>query len=264
MLLFNLGFLSIGIIDVLEILIVAVVIYQIYRLLRGSIAFNIFFGLLSIYLLHFIVEALDMKLLSSLLGTFVGAGVLLLIVVFQPEIRRFLLIIGRGGIFSNGNFWQQFKSGKWESANSGTAIKSLYKALMRMSESKTGALIVLAHSTDLPYFSSTGVNMNANLSSDLILSTFFKNAPLHDGAMIIANNQIVAAKCILPVSDSADIPNWAGLRHRSAVGITEHTDALAIIVSEETGNFSYARKGQLYSKVSIEELHKVLRGSLEI
>ena len=263
MLLFDIGFLSFGIIDFIEIILVAMVIYQIYRLLKGSIAFNIFFGLLSIYLLHFIVEALDMKLLSGLLGHFVGAGVLLLIIVFQPEIRRFLLLIGRGGLFTKGNFWKSLKSRQWET-NAGTSIKSLYKALIKMSETKTGALIVLANSTDLPYFSSTGVNLNANLSSDLIMSTFFKNSPLHDGAAIISNNRLVAAKCILPVSESAEIPGWAGLRHRSAVGITEHTDALAIIVSEETGNFSYAHKGKLYGKISTENLHKVLRDSLDI
>ena len=132
-----------------------------------------------------------------------------------------------------------------------------------MSETKTGTLIVLARSNDLPYFSSTGVNLNANISSDLIMNIFFKNSPLHDGALIISNNRIVAARCILPVSESKDIPSWAGLRHRSAVGISEQTDAVAIIVSEETGLFSYASKGKLMGKVGIEDLHSLLRNTLE-
>ncbi len=263
MFLFSIGFLNFGIIDAIEIILVALLIYQVYKLLKGSIAFNIFFGLLAIYLLHFIVEALDMKLLSGLLGNFVGAGVLLLIIVFQPEIRRFLLIIGRGEMFTKGQFWKNIRTRNWEMANSGQSLKALYKALVKMSESKTGALIIIAPSSDLPYFSSTGVSLKANITSDLIISIFFKNSPLHDGAMIISDSRIVAARCILPVSESKDIPSWAGLRHRSAVGITEQTDVVAIVVSEETGNYSYAEKGQLKGRVNIDDLHKILRKSLD-
>ena len=262
MFLFNIGFLNFGVIDAIEIILVALLIYQVYKLLKGSIAFNIFFGLLAIYLLHFIVEALDMKLLSGLLGNFVGAGVLLLIIVFQPEIRRFLLIIGRGGLFTKGQFWKNLSSQNWDMANSGQSLKALYKALVKMSESKTGALIIIAPSSDLPYFSSTGVSIKATISSDLIISIFFKNSPLHDGAMIISDDRIIAAKCILPVSESKEIPSWAGLRHRSAVGITEQTDAVAIVVSEETGHYSYASKGLLKGRVSIDELHRVIKESL--
>lgn len=203
-----------------------------------------------------------MQLLSGILGQFVGVGVLALLIVFQPEIRRFLLMLGKSRLFSKGDMLKQILSGKWSLVGKGSSqFIALYKSIKHMSESKTGALIVLAQSSQLNYFAETGVSLNANISSDLIESIFFKNSPLHDGAVIIADSKIVAAKCVLPVSESTSLPSNAGLRHRSAVGITEQTDTVAIIVSEENGRVSYAKGGQLHYNISFDELGHMLKGS---
>lgn len=203
-----------------------------------------------------------MQLLSGILGQFVGVGVLALLIVFQPEIRRFLLILGKSRLFSKGEMWKSIISGKWNLAGRGSShFIALYKSIKKMSESKTGALIVLSDSSKLTFITETGLILNANISSDLIESIFFKNSPLHDGAVVVFENKIIAAKCVLPVSESPNLPSNAGLRHRSAVGITEQTDAIAIIVSEETGKISYAKGGQLYSDIGMEELGHMLKGS---
>lgn len=203
-----------------------------------------------------------MQLLSGILGQFVGIGVLALLIVFQPEIRRFLLILGKSRLFSKGEMWKSIITGKWNLAGKGSShFIALYKSIKKMSESKTGALIVLCDSSKLTFITETGLLLNANISSDLIESIFFKNSPLHDGAVLVHDNKIIAAKCILPITENTELPSSAGLRHKSAVGITEQTDAIAIVVSEETGQVSYAKNGALHANISFEELGQMLKGS---
>jgi uncharacterized protein (TIGR00159 family) len=251
--------------DFIEVCLVAALMYQGYRLLRGSIAFNIFFGILVVFLLYFSAVALDMVLLPKIFQKFVEAGVLIIIIVFQPEIRRFLLIIGRGGLVNRKSFVQNFLSGKLSSNNPHTnAIKSVYKAILKCAESKTGALIVIADASSANLFGESGILLNANLSSDLLESIFFKNAPLHDGAVIVNGNKILAARSVLPVSNSQDMPSSVGLRHRSALGVTEHSDVVALIVSEENGSISYAKDGKLFHKVNSDEIAEVIKNAYGI
>lgn len=249
-----------GVTDIIEIFLVTLLLYQGYRLLRGSIAFNIFFGILVVYLLYFAVIFLDMKYLPQIFEKFIEAGVLILIIVFQPEIRRFLLIIGRGGLVNRKSFIKNLIKGKLSSNNPhSNAIKSIYKAILKCAESKTGALIVIAEASSASLFGESGIILNASLSSDLLESIFFKNAPLHDGAVIVNGNKILAARAVLPVSNSNDIPSSVGLRHRSALGVTEHSDVLALLVSEENGSISYAKDGKLFLEVDADEIAEVIK-----
>lgn len=257
---FSIGFLDLGLKDLIEIFLVGILVYQGYRLLRGSIAFNIFFGILVVYLMYLIVNALGMKLLPEIFNKFIEAGVLIIIIVFQPEIRRFLLILGRGGLVNRKSFFKNLFAGQLSANNpNASAVKSVYKAVLKMAESKTGALIVLADASHANLFSESGIALNAILSSDLLESIFYHNAPLHDGAVLVSSNKILSARCVLPVSDSSEIPSSLGLRHRSAVGVTEYSDVIAIVVSEETGRLSYAKDGKLYDGVDSDVLADIIR-----
>lgn len=257
--LFNIGFLEIRFLDIIDILLVGLFLFQLYRLVKGSLAFNILIGLLLVYLASLVVSSLDMQLLSGILGGFVGVGVIAVLIVFQPEIRRFLLYLGRGSRFGRESFWKRLSVKKWKiSAYQELQIKETTKALESLAKTKTGTIIVYAVTSKLQYFSNTGTILNARISSNLLESIFFKNNPLHDGAVIIGENQILAAGCVLPLSENPDIPSNLGLRHRAAVGITEHSDALVIIVSEETGFLSYAREGKLYENQSLEDIQLVI------
>ncbi len=200
-----------------------------------------------------------MQLLSTILGQFIGVGVLAVLIVFQPEIRRFLLFIGRGKFFTRDNFWRNFFTSDWRmGGEADTYLLEIYKACQRFSKKRIGALIVIAGTSRLQFYTDTGVLIEGNITADTLEAIFYKNSPLHDGAVIIADNEILAAKCVLPVSDNPDLPSWAGMRHRSAVGITEHSDALAVAVSEESGYISYAHEGILYSNISLDQLYSVL------
>lgn len=255
----SLLFLTIRWLDILDILLVASLLYQLYKLIKGTVAIRIFLGILAIYLLWKIVSAMQMELLSEILGQFIGVGVIALIIVFQPEIRRFLLLLGsqgplgRTGIIKKITNWT-----KDIDDNNKLNINAIVRACFNMSRNKTGALIVLTVDSELKFHASTGDELNAKLSANLLESIFFKNSPLHDGGVIIHQNKITAARCILPVSDNRNIPSKFGLRHRAAMGITENSNALAIIVSEETGGISIANKGELTSELSLEELRAQL------
>lgn len=251
--------------DIVEIFLVAALLYQGYRLLRGSLAFNIFFGVLVVFLLYFAAEALDLKLLPKIFEKFVEAGVLIIIIVFQPEIRRFLLIIGRGGLVNRKSFVKNLLQGKLSANNpNANAVKSVYKAVLKCAESKTGALIVMSDPASANIFAESGILLNATLSSDLLESIFWKNAPMHDGAVIIQGSKILAARCVLPVSNSQDIPNHVGLRHRSALGVAEHSDVLVLIVSEETGSVSYAKDGKLFYDINSDQIAEVIKSFYKI
>jgi len=256
-----LSFITIRFLDILDILLVALLLYQLYRLIRGTLAFNIVIGLFSLYLLWLVVRALNMQLLGSIMGQFIGVGVLALIIVFHPEIRKFLVFIG-----TNYNLNRVFAIDKLFGANKEKSVTSkqvevLTDACFTLSKSKTGALIVVARNSLLTEQISTGEKLNANISSILLRTIFFKNTPLHDGAVIIKENVIVAAGCILPLTQR-DVDKTLGLRHRAAIGITENTDAVTIVVSEERGSVSFAVDGELKRRVTRETLMELLNETL--
>lgn len=251
-------FITIRFLDILDILLVAYLLYQLYMLIKGTVAFNIFIGLFVVYLFWLLIRALNMELLDTLMGQFLGVGVLALIVVFQQEIRRFLLLIGSNNQVNKLlGMDKLFAFDKFKTASE-DQIRMMVKACESMARTKTGALIVIAQKSELREYVRTGEKLNARISDALLETIFFKNTPLHDGAVIIIGNRIVAARCILPVSNKRDIDPNLGLRHRAAVGITEETDAVAIIVSEEKGKISIARAGHVQVNISQTELTKIL------
>lgn len=253
------GFITLGLFDILDILLVAFLFYQVYMLIKGTVAINIFAGLFSFYLLWLLVRALNMELLSSILGQFIGVGVIALIIVFQQEIRKFLLMVGTRYKFNKRFSLENFFSVKEEGVEE-VSVNEIVEACERMSRSKTGALIVIAKESQLNSYANTGQILNAHISSSVLETIFFKNSPLHDGAVIIENDLILAARCIIPVSDSTWIPGSLGLRHRAAIGMTQNTDAHVVIVSEESGSISYAMGGKIDVNISTEELRSFLLG----
>ena len=248
-------FLEIGLIELIDIALVAVLIYQLYKLVRGTVAINIFIGLAAIYLLWKIVDAFNFQLLSEILGQFIGVGVIILVIVFQQELRKFLMFIGKGKLIKNkGIFKFNFKVEHENNLNT----SAIAKACEDMAKTKTGSIMVITQMDDLAVFAETGVAMNAEISVPMIESIFYKNSPLHDGAVIIRDNKIISARCVLPVSNSDDFPENLGMRHRAAVGITEESDAVTVIVSEETGGISYVKDGELFTKRTAQQLEQFL------
>lgn len=255
--LFILGFLQIRLLDVLDVVLVAILIYQLYLLLRGTGAMNIFLGILSIYLIWWLVRIFEMELLTAILGQFISVGVLALIIVFQPEIRRFLLVLGKRSILHSGS--RNFFKGFWQMETEGELnIPAIVNTMESFSEQKTGALIVITQKNELESFIETGQRMDAQISEQLLGSIFFKNSPLHDGAVIISKSQILAARCVLPVSELRRIPSALGLRHRAAIGITEQTDAVALVVSEQNGKISWCKSGQIKRNIKPLQLKELL------
>jgi diadenylate cyclase len=251
------AFITIRFLDILDILLVALLLYQLYRLIKGTVAFNIVIGLFSLYLLWIIVKALNMQLLGSIMGQFIGVGVLALIIVFHPEIRKFLVFIGTNyNVNRVISIDKLFGLQKTKSSDT-DFFEILAETCFSLSKSKTGALIVIARLSELNEQINTGERINAMVSSSLLRTIFFKNSPLHDGAVIIKNNIIVAAGCILPLTQR-EVDKTLGLRHRAAIGITENTDALTIIVSEERGSVSLAVEGDLKRRISREVLLELL------
>ncbi len=255
----RIGFLPIRIWDLLDILIVGFLIYQLYKLLRGTIAYTIFAGLLVLYVVWWLVDRLKMDLLSAILDQFVNVGVIILVIIFQQEIRRILLFLG------NTAFKRQTRllgilldSNLPKSRYKEKQIDALANAMMRMGRKKTGALIVFAGSVKLDGLVTQGTSLDAEVSEPLLESIFQKESPLHDGAVILGGGKILSAGCILPLTDKTDLPKGVGLRHRAAVGITERANVTAFVVSEETGNISMAFEGQLQRKLGEEELRKLL------
>ncbi|MDO9512013.1 MAG: diadenylate cyclase CdaA [Bacteroidales bacterium] len=244
-------------IDFIDIVLVALLMYELYNLVKGTGAINIFIGIVAVFLLHKVVNALEMSLLSEILGAFISVGFIALIVVFQPEIRQFLLMLGTPSFMSGKKrrflFWRLPVAG-----GEGLEIDPIIHSVQRMAINNVGALIVIARRHELAEFASTGEHLDARISDQLIETIFFKNSPLHDGAAIILNNKIIAARCILPVSGTHKISVTLGLRHRAALGITEKTDAIAVVVSEETGEISYCMGGTLVTNVKPFQLKNFL------
>lgn len=253
-----LGFITFRWLDALDILIVAILLYQLYNLVRGTAAINIFLGILSLYLLWLLVRALNMQLLGSILGQFIGVGVLALIVVFQQEVRRFLLLIGTTGIMGRNGRPFRWLNLRRSIATGSLNISAVVSACLNMAQDITGAIIVITRESNLQFYLNTGEKVEAEVSAKLLESIFYKNSPLHDGAVIISGNHIKAARCVLPVTDDDEFPDHLGMRHRAAVGLTESSDAIAIVVSEQTGAISIAHEGELEYEVSPKKLRDTL------
>ena len=250
-------FIHIRFLDVIDIILVAILLYQLYILIRGTVAFNIFLGIALIYLLWWIFKALKMELISSIIGQVMGVGVIALIIVFQQEIRRFLIFVGSRYIKGN-----KISFGKFFNMNLDprpvVRIKSVVKAVMQLAQTRTGALIVIRRKSNLEMFTESGDILNADTSSRLLLSIFNKLSPLHDGAVIINNEKIIAARVVLPVSEKLDLPPEYGLRHKAALGISEVTDSFVIVVSEETGGISVAEEGKMQNDITLKNLMEKL------
>ncbi|MFJ1262432.1 diadenylate cyclase [Capnocytophaga canis] len=254
--------LDFSIADAIDILLVAMLLYYVYRLIRGTVAINIFLGIVIIYLIWKITEALQMQLLSSILGQFIGVGVFALIVVFQQEIRKFLLTIGSTNITARNKFQKFFGFLRLTKKESALDVKGLIAVCRKLGANNTGALIVLERNMSLEFVRETGDKMNIEFSQPIIESIFFKNSPLHDGAIIIKGNFIVATRVILPVAGENKLPKHFGLRHRAAVSISEKTDASALIVSEETGRISYVKGGDFIKYKNDKELFLLINKDL--
>ena len=235
-------FIQIRIVDVIDILLVALLLYGLYRLLKGTAAISIFLGIVAIFLIWQLVNALQMELLTTILGAFVSVGFIALIIIFQPEIRRFLFTIGAKTQSGENKFLRIFKR---KSHHVTLDTETICQACKSMSDIKQGALIVITRQNTMPDIVLTGVNIDAEISKPLIENIFFKNSPLHDGAMIITDNRITAARCILPVTNNSNLPGHYGLRHRAAVGISENNDCIVLVVSEETGTISLVKAGAI-------------------
>lgn len=252
-------FIQVRIVDIVDIVLVAALLYTLYRLLKGTGAISIFVGIVAIFLLWQLVNALQMELLSSILGAFVNVGFIALIVIFQPEIRRFLFTIGIQTKNGNSKAFRLFRK-----KTKGVALdtESVCRACQSMSNIKQGALIVITRQNTLSDIVLTGVTIDGEISKPLIENIFFKNSPLHDGAMIITDNKIVAARCILPVTNNSEIPGHYGLRHRAAVGVTENNDCIVLVVSEETGIISLVKNGKI-TTLQPENMEEILMEELK-
>ncbi len=253
-------FISIRFIDIIDILLVAFLLYQVFKLLKDSITIYIFIGFFIIYLIWLIVKALNMEMLSLILGQFMGVGIIALIVVFQQELRRFLLLIGRK-YFSNINvhFIEDIIKAKSiiHTEQNNLVIDEIIKAVKQLTEEKTGAIIVVSDFLKLNSFAETGIIINAVVNHQTLLSIFFKNNPLHDGSVIIYRHKILAAKVILPINNELLMNEDYGTRHRAALSMNIETDVPVIVVSEETGKLSVANHKTI-KPVSFEELRKIL------
>ncbi len=253
-------FQSLSLIQIADILLVLLIIFQLFRALRRSIAFNIFVGALAIYVLWVIVNKLQMPWMSEILDRLVSIGLISMIVVFQPEIRKFLIVLGRTSpLGRNGFVSRLFQS------NSLTkyiveeeVIEEITQALKYLQEKKLGAILVIARSEKFEFNTNTGMMINGVVSAKLLESIFSKTSPLHDGAVLIDRDTILAAGIVLPISDSNELPSTIGLRHRSAVGATEHSDVLVLVVSEENSKISIAQNGKLSIGIPMEEVKKEL------
>lgn len=256
-----LDFTDIRIIDIIDVVLVALLLFYIYKLVKGTVAINIFVGIVILYAIWKLTELLEMELFSKILGGFLGAGMFALIVVFQQEIRKFLLMLGSTNFGARRKILRQFKL---LSSDGGTLtnVKAIMRACEKMGATNTGAIIVLKRNNSLDFVKISGDEMNIEVNQPIIESIFTKNGLLHDGAMIIEDNIITATRVILPVSNDRNIPLRFGLRHRAAVGITEKTDAVCLVVSEENGQISYLRDGEFILFDNFDELQKLVEKDL--
>ena len=256
---FPINFLHFGWIDAADVLLVTVLLYQLYKLLRGSVALNVALGLVSFYLLYLVVKATGMELLTKILGQFMSVGVLASIILFQQEIRRFLLNVGKATALERMRGWKWGRPAEAAPLQVGPFVE----AAKSLANKFTGALICFTQSSDLTPYAESGDRLDAEISKRLLLAIFNKTSPLHDGAVIVANGRLLAARCILPVSENPDVPASLGLRHRAAIGLSEITDAVVLVVSEETGAMSLVRHGEVHRNLPTAELRALLNEWLQ-
>lgn len=248
---------------VVDVMLISFIIFRLLKALRGSLAFNILIGLITVYVLWWLTKFMKLYLMSTILGEFTKVGVIAVLIVFQQEIRKFLMLLGRNSIGkgnNNSNNWKNLLPWNWnlQEGNINNNFEAISAACENLSASKTGVLLVFPKSTELKFFAMTGEIMDAMVSKRLIESIFNKTSPLHDGAAIIHNNKIKAAGCVLPVSENPDLPASMGLRHRAAVGITEQSDAIAVVVSEETGKISLIKEGKVKEDLTHFEILQIM------
>lgn len=258
-LLLTIGFMNISFWDLIDIAVVGYIFYRVYKLLKGSVAFYILLGLMTIYGLSWLVSSLEMELLNLLLSQFVNVGVIMLLIIFQPEVRKFLLMLGSSTPFGQKHWLNRlFNGGNQAPQGSSPHIEDLIEVCYKMAKEKTGALIVIISNRETNKWSKTGTEINAQFSSPLIESIFNKYSPLHDGALILLDEIIIRAGYVLPLTTKDNLPQNLGLRHRAGIGVTETTDAKSIIVSEESGKVSFARKGTIHIDISPDQLRTYL------
>jgi diadenylate cyclase len=252
--------------ELLDVSLVLLIVFQLYRALRGSIAFNIFIGAIVIYILWIIVNRLQMPLMSEILDRLVSIGLISMIVVFQPEIRKFLIHLGRRSPFGKtgilSKFFQSNSLNKYIIEEE--VIEEISQALMHLKLRGLGAILVIARSDKFEFDTNTGSVINGTVSAKLLESIFSKTSPLHDGAVLIDKDNLLAAGIVLPVSESNDLPSNIGLRHRSAVGASEHSDVLAVVLSEENSKLSLATQGKIIMDVDLEKVKQALFHAMTI
>ncbi|MDR0364103.1 MAG: diadenylate cyclase CdaA [Bacteroidales bacterium] len=258
MLLFFIQSIHISFWDIIDILIVAFLIYELYYFMRNTVGVRILVGFVLLFVMWRTAQTLNMLLMSQILGAFMGVGVIAVVIVFQPEIRQLLLMLG------NVKFLKRVEKGKFpffrvSYVNQDLNIDAIVMACQKMSNDKVGALIAITKHNELEQIMQTGTAVDALISEQLIENIFFKNSPLHDGAMIISHNKIAAVGAILPVSSNPNIPQSMGLRHRAAMGLSEATDAILVVVSEETGKIATFSKGTFTDNITPVELSKYLK-----
>ena len=251
-------FVDFSFVDIIDILLVALLLFYMYKLVKGTVAINIFIGIVIVYLIWKLTDLLNMDVLSNVLGKFISVGFFALIVVYQQEIRKFLLLLGSTNFTIRRYVVRYFKFLNQNKDSSNLDINVLINSCSEMSKRKTGAIIVLQRSNTLDFTLNESNITQIKLTPQVLETIFFKNSPLHDGAIIIENNQITATRVILPVSDSSDVPSRYGLRHRAALGISEKTDSLIIVISEQTGKLVYVKNGEFIKINSTSELKEKL------
>jgi len=254
------GLFHIRFLDVLDILLVAFILYELYNLLKGSVSINMLFAIVAMFFIWRITDALGMELLREILGAFFSVGIIALFIIFQPEIRQFLLTLGKTDLINKRRrflFWHFTAESPYN-----IDVDKIVHACQKMSNTKQGALIIITRQHELQSIKDSGQYLNAEISVELLENIFFKNSPLHDGAVIISNNKIEAARCVLPVSKRLSPTANLGLRHRAALGVTEQSDAIAIVVSEQTGKISFAEGGDLVRNVQPSVLKDFLEEKL--
>lgn len=246
-------FIRITVVDIIDIVVVAILMFYVYKVIRGSHSNNIVWGIILIYILWRVVAALHMELLSSILGSLINIGILALVIIFQPELRRFLQVLGTQSRFKQKSFIARIFEFRGNKTVSLEYLNPVVRACGDMSAAKTGALIVIKQNASVQEIVDSGIMVDAIVSSSLLKNIFFKNSPLHDGAVVIAKDRIVAAKCVLP-STRSEVPVSFGMRHRAALGMSEISDAIVVVVSEETGGISVAHNGRINVGLSSTEL----------
>ncbi|MCF8255127.1 MAG: diadenylate cyclase [Bacteroidia bacterium] len=244
-----------SIINILDLLLVVFLCFQLIKLLKGSLAFNILIGLITIYVFWLLVRYFEMPLMSGLLSEFAKVGIIAVLIVFQQEIRKFLLVIGNSSVLGENKNWWNIFPWKWKIQQTfHTPFEEIIEACRELATQKAGAIIVFPLTSELKFIAASGEIMVSVISKRLILSIFNKTSALHDGAMIISGGRIIAANCVLPISENPQIVNKYGLRHLSAIGITEQSDAICLVVSEEKGTLSYVQEGKIEDGLLAEEI----------